>query len=164
LEELLITRTIHARPWRVFKAWISEQMMAQWWGPQGFYKEVCKLDVTRGGELYIVLKNKQGHAFVVKGNFELIDEPEQLVFTSTACFDEHGKPRLKILNTVVFLSERYYTKLTLQAVVMKSTPETASSVITMMACWSESLDRLDKLLLKQSFTYTNYQNTSDDND
>jgi len=164
LNEVLITRVVQARPWKVFKAWTNEMLIAQWWGPAGFENPVCKLDVTRGGEIYIEMKAPDGTVYPIKGNFKEIEEPEQLVFTVTAFPGQDGIPGLKILNTVIFIGEQYNTRLTLQAVVMKSTPDAIPAMKNMEARWNESLDKLERLLLQLKFNCFTINKTKNDDD
>jgi len=63
--------------------------------------------------------------------------PERLVFTSTA-FDGE----LEVLNTATFADDNGRTRLTLTAVVTKSSPATADALAGMEQDWTESLERL----------------------
>jgi uncharacterized protein YndB with AHSA1/START domain len=135
----------------VFKAWTNEQLLAAWWGPAGFSTQRCRLDPTRGGALFIEMKSEEGSVVTVQGNFQLIDEPEQLVFTISGFTDESGSARLKILHTIIFLPELYTTRITLQAVVMRSAPECDVCVKGLAQCWQESLDKLELLMRQLRF-------------
>jgi uncharacterized protein YndB with AHSA1/START domain len=80
------------------------------------------------------------------GVFRAIVPPERLVFVSSACEDEDGKPQLEVLNTVIFGKTNGRTKLTLQAVVIKASPVVAGPLAGMEAGWTQSLERLDALV------------------
>src|ERR1700681_1552910 len=97
-KELTITRVFNAPRGIVFKAWIDPIRLAQWWGPKGFTNPVCKIDIRPGGSIYIEMKGPDGTLYPMNGIFKEIQEPEKLVFTSSA-LDKDGKPLFEILNT-----------------------------------------------------------------
>ena len=140
--ELVITRVFDAPRDLVYKAWTDPQHVAQWWGPKGFTNPVCELDVRPGGAIRIDMRGPDGVVYPMKGVFHQIVEPERLVLTTSAFEDEAGNPRLEVLNTVTFAEHDGKTKLTLHAVVVKSTPEVAAALDGMEEGWSQSLDRL----------------------
>ena len=65
-----------------------------------------------------------------------------MVFTSGTFEDAEGNPQLEVFTTVTFAEHEGKTKLTLQAVVVKSAPEVAVALDGMEEGWSQSLDRL----------------------
>ena len=147
----MLTRVLQARRWRVFKAWTNEHLLAAWCAPEGFVNTVCALDVTRGGAIYIIIKGPGSTVHTIKGNYREIDEPELLSFTSATSYDVDETAKLKILNTVIFIEEGYNTRITLQAVVMRSAKGTENVTDRLKAGWSEGLDRLERLLMRLKF-------------
>jgi uncharacterized protein YndB with AHSA1/START domain len=142
-KELVLTRVFDAPRALVFKAWIDPQHFARWWGPGKFTNPVCELDARPGGVIHVVMRGPNGVDHPMGGVFHEIIEPERLVFTTTAFFDEAGKPRLRVLNTVTFEETGGKTKLTLIARVVESTPEVAAPIAGMKEGWTQSLERLD---------------------
>src|SRR2546426_438769 len=140
--EVTITRIFDAPRELVWKAWTDPKLVAQWWGPHGFTNHVCKVDVRPGGALNIHIRGPDGVAYPGKGVFHEIVEPERLVFTTSAFENEEGHPGLEVLNTVTFAEHNGKTKLTLQAVVVQSTPEAAAALDGMEEGWRQSLDKL----------------------
>ncbi len=132
----------------MFKAWTDPKHVAQWWGPNGFTNPVCELDVRPGGAIRIDMRGPDGVIYPMKGVFHEIVEPERLVFTSSALEDEKGNPQLAVLTTVTFAEHNGKTKLTLQAVVVKSGPAAAGALAGMEQGWRESLGRLAAHLAK----------------
>ena len=145
---LVITRVFDAPRELVFKAWTDPKHVAHWWGPNGFTNPVCELDVRPGGAILIHMRGPDGVVYPMKSVFHEIVEPERLVFTTSSFEDEDGNPQLEVLNTVTFAEHNGKTKLTLQARVMKSTPEVAVPLAGMEEGWSESLERLGEHLAK----------------
>lgn len=149
-QELIITRIINAPPELVFKAWTEPKHLAQWWGPKGFTNPVCELELRPGGSILIQMTAPDGVAYPTKGVVHEFIPPGRLVFTTSTFEDEEGRPQLEVLNTVTFskLADSNKTELTLQAVVVKSSPGVAASLAGMEEGWNQSLDRLVEELTK----------------
>jgi uncharacterized protein YndB with AHSA1/START domain len=142
---LVITRIFDAPRRLVFKAWTDPKQLTRWWGPHGFTNPVCELDLRPGGAIRIDMRGPDGVVYPNRGVFREIVEPERLVFTSG--FDDGvGKTRFEVLTTVTFAEQGGRTMLTVQAVVIKSTPEAAPMLAGMEAGWDQSLERLDALV------------------
>jgi len=146
--DLVITRIFDAPRELVFQAWTDPKRLAQWWGPKEFTNPVCELDVRPGGAIRIDMTGPDGFLYPIKGIFHEIVEPERLVFTTGSFEDAAGNPQLEVLNTVTFTEHNGKTKLTLQARVIKSTPEVAVPLAGMEEGWSQSLERLGEHLTK----------------
>ncbi len=140
--EILITRIIDAPRELVFKAWIDPKHMAHWWGPKDFTNPVCELDPRPGGAILIHMRGPDGVLYPTRGLFHEIVEPERLVLTTSAFEDKEGRDQLEVLNTVTFAEHNGKTKLTLHAVIVRSTPEIQASIDGMDQGWNQSLDRL----------------------
>lgn len=141
-QELVITRIFNARRELVFKAWTDPKHVAQWWGPKGFTSPVCEMDVRPGGAILIHMRGPDGIIQPMRGVFHEIVEPERLVFTTRAFEDADGKPQLEVLNTVTFAEVWGKTELTLQARVVRATPDVAEALAGMEEGWKQTLDRL----------------------
>jgi uncharacterized protein YndB with AHSA1/START domain len=144
-QELVITRIIDAPRDVVFKAWLDEKQLAQWWGPKDFTNPVCRLDVRPGGNIQIDMRAPDGTVYPMGGTFKEIMEPLRLVFISTAMVDEAGSPQLENLNTITFEEHNGKTKLTLHVRVLKATAAAKQALDGMEQGWSQSLDRLAQL-------------------
>ncbi len=141
IRKLVLTRIFDAPREIVFKAWTDPKHLAQWWGPRGFTNPVCEIDVRPGGAIRIDMRGPDGVVYPMSGAFHEIVPPERLVFTSSAF-----NGQIEVHNTVTFAEVDGKTKLTLRAVVVKSTPEVAAALAGMEEGWSQSLERLVELL------------------
>jgi uncharacterized protein YndB with AHSA1/START domain len=146
---LILTRIFDALRELVFRAWTDQELMARWWGPRGFTNPVCQLDM-RPGATRIDMRGPDGVVYPMGGVFHEIIPPERPVFTSTAFGDEPGNHLLEVLNTVTFTDHNGKTKLTLRAVVVKSTPEIQGALDGMDEGWSQSLDRLAEIIANKN--------------
>lgn len=145
---LVMERVFDAPRELVFQAWTDPKHVAQWWGPKGFTNPVCELDVRPGGAILIHMRGPDGVVYPTKGVYREIVSPERLVFTNSAFEGEEGNSQLEVLTTVTFGEHNGKTKLTLRAVVVKSTPEVAAALAGMEEGWNQSLDRLAEDLAK----------------
>ena len=139
---LTLERIIDAPRELVFKAWTDPKQVARWWGPRHFTNPVCELDVRPGGAILIHMAGPDGTVYPMKGTFEEIVEPERLVMTTSAVEDEEGNHLLEDITTVTFAEHEGKTKLTVHAVVTKTSPAAQGALDGMEQGWSESLDRL----------------------
>jgi uncharacterized protein YndB with AHSA1/START domain len=139
--DLVVTRVFDAPRELVFKAWTETKHVVQWWGPAGFTNPVCEVDARVGGAIRIHMRAPNGVVYPMTGVFQEIDEPERLVFVTSA-LDDKGNSMFDVLNTVTFEDQRGKTALTLQARVMQATAVAPQYLKGMEMGWSQSLDRL----------------------
>jgi uncharacterized protein YndB with AHSA1/START domain len=145
IDELTITRLINAPRELVFKAWTNKDMLAKWWGPNGFTSPVCEIDARPAGKIYIDMKAPDGTVHPMDGEVHEIIAPEKLVFTSAA-LDEKNKRLFEVLNTVTLTEENGKTKLTLHVKVSKIRSEGQHHIKGMNEGWSQSIERLINLV------------------
>ncbi len=160
--EFVLTRTLHAPPARVFKAWIDPKQMAQWWGPKEFTNPVCQMDSRPGGKFRIVMRAPDGTDYPFKGEFLEIAEPARLAYTNDT--SEHGKPWHDMVNknrphangknidhmitTVTFEERNGKTQQEIRMSFDSTEDRDALVNIGMAEGWSGSLDKLEALLAK----------------
>ncbi len=145
-QELILERTFDAPRELVFRVWTDPKHLAKWWGPKDYTNPVCELDLRPGGAIRIEMHSPDGVVIPVNGTFKEIVPLERLAFTTSGFEDEAGNPQLEVLNTVTFTDQGGKTKLTLQALVVKSTPAVSVPLASMEEGWNESLDRLTDVL------------------
>ena len=145
--ELVLTRVFDAPRKLVFKVWTDPKHLQQWWGPHGFTNPRCEADARPGGAIHIDMRGPDGTVYPMTGIYEEIDEPERIVFTSSA-LDKDGNPLFEIRTTVTFAEQGDKTKLTMQARVMKTTPAAASHLAGMEIGWTQTLERLAAYVVK----------------
>src|SRR5947209_11418295 len=96
--DLVITRVFDAPRELVFKMWVDERHLAQWWSPHGFTNPVCKLDARPGGAIRVDMRGPDGATHPMTGEFREIVEPERLIFSSRAFADANGDWQRENLN------------------------------------------------------------------
>jgi uncharacterized protein YndB with AHSA1/START domain len=130
----------------VFKAWTDPKHMTAWWGPHGFTSRGCELDPKAGGIFKICMDAPKFPDHWTKGVFKEVVKPRKLVFTVGAFIGDDDTPKLETLNTITFEEEKGRTKLTVQAVVMKSDPSLQFALDGMEMGWSQSLEKLSTVI------------------
>lgn len=146
--QVLISRIFETSVETMFDAWTDPAQIEQWWGPKAFSNAVYDWEARPGGSIHIDMIGPDYSIYPMRGYFHEVNEPERLIFTSTAFENERGQSQLEVLNTAIFIGDQKTTRLTLQAVVIRSSPQTASSVNSMEEGWRQSLDRLAELLVR----------------
>jgi uncharacterized protein YndB with AHSA1/START domain len=158
-----ITRVFDARRELVWKAWTEPKQMKQWWGPRAFTNPVCEMDVRPGGAYRLVMRAPDGVDYPVKGVFREVVKAERLVMTMDpsehpdAWHDlvnpkrkkEDKNPAGEMLQTVTFEDVKGKTKLTVRTRFKSVAIRDAMLKMGMTEGWSQSMDRLEELLLKR---------------
>lgn len=80
--EVTIARSFPAGINRLWDAFSKPEDMLQWWSPVGMTTPSVSVDFQVGGNYAITMEYDQTHELVVvRGIYEVIDKPNELVFT-----------------------------------------------------------------------------------
>jgi uncharacterized protein YndB with AHSA1/START domain len=145
-KELTMTREFDAPRELVFKAWTDQELVKQWWGPNGVHNPVCEVDAKPGGLIHIVMEAGEelgkfkGTQWPMEGKFEEVVTPSKLVFTANAIND--GKVILEHRTTVTFDEIDGKTKMNVHIVVTKALPGSEFAIQGMEQGWNQQLDKL----------------------
>jgi uncharacterized protein YndB with AHSA1/START domain len=144
--EVTLTRRFDASREDVWRAWTDAEIVKQWWGPKGFTNPVCEVDARVGGTMKVVMRSPFGTKHPMRAVFQVVKEPELLVFTNVAV-DDGGHALLAGLTTVTFEEVDGKTELTLHTVATTMAKGMPMMMIEgMKDGWGQSLDRLGKLV------------------
>jgi len=148
--DLTITRLLDAPLERVWQAWTDPAELQKWWGPRGVTNPTCEWEAKPGGKINVVmlageeLGQLAGQEWPMTGQFKEVIPQQKLVYTSNAIMD--GKPIIENICTVTFEEQNGKTKMTLQVVITKITPEAEGPLSGMEQGWNQSLDKLTESL------------------
>lgn len=78
--EIVSSRVIHAPQEKVFEALRNPDILARWWGPEGFTNTFHIFDFRPGGTWEFVMHGPNGTDYPNKSVFVDIVEPERVVF------------------------------------------------------------------------------------
>ncbi len=147
--EMTMTRTFAAPRELVFRAWTDPALLAKWWGPTGFSVTMKRWIPRQGGTILLDMNAPYGAVYPMGGKFVEVKPPEKIVFESAA-LDPQGKAIFEILNSVALADLGGKTRLTLHARVLRMRPEARQFLKGQKAGWSQSLDRLEALVIAMS--------------
>ena len=142
--EITLVRTFDAPRELVFSMWTDAKHLAQWWGPHHFDNPVCQADARVGGAILIHMRGPDGNAHVMGGVYREITPPSRIVFTTSV--DDKGVRLLEGHNVLTFEEVGGKTRMTLQAKVSGFTEITKMMVGGFEAGWTQSLEKLEKLV------------------
>ena len=148
--DVTLTRTIDAPRALVWAAWTEPKHMAQWWGPHHFTNPVCELDVRVGGKLLIHMKAPDGTVYPMSGTFTEVAKPERLAFVAFA--EALDGTKYLESNTLVIFEDQGggRTNVTVKARVRGLHPLAPQMLAGMDAGWSQSLERLEALVVARA--------------
>lgn len=145
-KELVMTRVLNAPRALVFQAWTNPKHLAQWWGPTHFTNPVCELDVRPGGAINIHMQAPDGTVYPMKGEYREVDEPERLVYVSSACPNKDGEDQLEVFTTMTLTEEGGKTTMKLVHLITKVGPGAEFAIAGMEEGWAQTLAGLEEFL------------------
>jgi len=78
--EIISSRNIHFPQENVFEAFRNPNMLARWWGPEGFRNTFETFELQPGGVWEFVMHGPNGTDYPNKNVFVEIVEPERVIF------------------------------------------------------------------------------------
>jgi len=150
IKEMTITRVFDATREAVFEAWTDPELIAQWWGPEGFTAKAA-VDLRQGGAYNITMHGPAGTPFdkdlPMTAVFNEVVPNEKIVFTSEA-YLETGAPSFATMTDAVTFEDEAdgKTKVTLHVVVTRATADATMPLEGMQQGWTQSLDKLERFL------------------
>jgi uncharacterized protein YndB with AHSA1/START domain len=133
---LRLARTVEAPRARVWKALVDPQQVARWWGPKGFTMPAVELDARVGGAYRFTMQPPEGEAFVVEGEFLVVERPRRL--SSTFRYDRPDPDDQETVATLTLADEGEATRIEL----VQGPFRTEARRALHDAGWNDTLDRL----------------------
>lgn len=97
--KVVMSRTFHASPARVFEVVVDPKSVPHWWGPRGFEIVVDKMDVRKGGLWRYIVLDLEKHQHAFNGMYREVSAPNRLSYT----FKVEGLPDdLESVETSIF--------------------------------------------------------------
>ena len=129
-----------APPPRVFAAFLTQDELAEWWGPKGFTSPSIDLDPRVGGAYRIAMQPPEGDVFHLSGEFLEVDPPDRLSYTF-----RWEEPTPDDRETVVTLTLREVDGST-NVVLDQGVFATEERLALHTQGWTDSLERLYELV------------------
>jgi uncharacterized protein YndB with AHSA1/START domain len=92
---IVTSRIINVPVTNVYEAWTNPEILARWWGPNGFTNTFEKYELVPGGEWVFVMHGPDGTDYPNKSIFVEILENQKLVF------DHVSGHRFRVMATFV---------------------------------------------------------------
>jgi uncharacterized protein YndB with AHSA1/START domain len=124
----------------VFTAHAAPDQLAKWWGPNGFSTPSIESDLRVGGAYRIAMQPPDGDLFYLSGEFREVEPPARLTYTF-----RWEDPDPDDRETVVTFSLEEVGEST-ELAVDQGVFATEGRRALHEQGWSESLDRLERLL------------------
>lgn len=149
-KQLVLERTLHASPERVFDAFTDPTQLVRWWWPHGFTCPAAEVDLRVGGRYRLAMEwpetipSDQQFSHHMGGEYYEIERPTRLVMSARAVNDEQGE-LFATLVEVTFQARGVGTLLTVRQSYFEPMPP-AAALGGAEQGWSEQLDKLEQLL------------------
>ena len=145
-QTLVLTREFNAPIQSVFEAWTQAEILAKWFGPEGFTVINAHADLTVGGNYEITIKSPDNNIIKHFGEYVEINAPDSLVFTwelqDQTCAGSEGQ-HVTTLITLLFKLTSKGTRLTL---THEKLPDQAAFAGHQFG-WTSSFDALHQYLI-----------------
>lgn len=138
--EIVSARTFNYLREQVFKAWSNPDLLANWWGPNGFTNTFHEFDFKAGGNWKFTMHSPDGTDYKNESIFKEIIKPERIVF-------EHLEPVHKFQATVTFHDSGDKTRLTF-SMQFESSRECENVRSLIIDANEQNFDRLESVLYK----------------
>lgn len=140
---LHIERVVAAPRPVVFRMHAEPELLAKWWGPNGFSAPSVEIDLHVGGLYRILMQPPEGDAFVLSGELREVDPPTRLSYTF-----RYDNPDPDDRETIVTFSLGDHGDST-EVTVDQGPFITEARRALHEAGWAETLDRLERLVTSE---------------
>ncbi|MBO6718732.1 MAG: SRPBCC domain-containing protein [Rhizobiaceae bacterium] len=81
-ETLVLTRVFPGvDPQAMYDAWTRPDLVADWYGPEGFTNEIHEMDVRPGGRYHLTMQAPDGSRYPLSGEFRAVEPPHRISFS-----------------------------------------------------------------------------------
>ena len=150
VRQLVVERTIHASPERVFDAFTDPEQLRVWWWPEGFTCPAAEVDLRVGGRYRIEMRwpdaipEQARFSHYLGGEYYVIDRPRHLVMSGRAVDDQRGELFATLIDLSLVAVDGG-TALTMRQSYFEPLPP-AGAIAGAEQGWSEQLGKLERLL------------------
>lgn len=146
---ITLTRVLKAPRNLVWKAWTDIAMLKEWWGPENFTNPKVEGDVRVGGEMHITMRGPKGSPWDIDLpgvlRYREIVPGKKLVFENEP-LGPNGERLIEGVTTVTFQDHPEGTLLEVTTSGKALVPQAVAMLGGMDLGWSQSLDKLTRLL------------------
>jgi uncharacterized protein YndB with AHSA1/START domain len=141
---LRLERVLPAPPGRVYALNTEPELLARWWGPNGFSVPNVEVDTRVGGRYRIEMQPPQGDSFSLSGEYLTVEPGTRLAYTF-----RWEPPDPDDCETVVELSLEPLDDESTALTIDQGDFATEARRALHLQGWSESIDHLEELIARQ---------------
>ena len=139
---LRLSRTLHARPETVFKAWSTAEHVSRWFAPETFTIPEARVEMRVGGPFELVMRSPAGEAHRLRGSFVEVAPPRRLVI-DMVIEDASGHGLFRAFTEVDLSEALGGTRMDVVQTYTLLDPDKAWMVEGAPQGWGSTLDKLE---------------------
>lgn len=152
-KELHFERSYPAPVEAVWAAWTDAERLRAWWGPDKTVVTDCRIDLSIGGEIYVVTEageemgKYQGTRWPMQGTFTTIEDNQRLTYDARSWTEgEESTTTILHTNDITLTEEGDTTKVTLHVSISEIGPKAKLAAFGMKWGYKSQLDALERHL------------------
>ncbi len=147
---LRISRTFHARPETVFKAWSTADHVQNWFSPETYSVPDARVEMRVGGAFDVCMLSPSGEKHWTRGRFVEVTPHSRLVIDMHAT-DLQGRPLFRAYTEVTFTAAPGGTRMDVVQTYTFVDPAMAAPMVAgAPEGWRTTLDKLEQEVLRMS--------------
>ena len=140
---LRLSRTFHARPQTVFRAWSSADHVKHWFSPQTYEVADAKVEMRVGGAFDVCMRSPDGVEHWTRGTFVEVTPHSRLVIDMRVA-DSDGEPLFRAYTEVNFVEALGGTRMDVVQTYTFVDPTIAAPMVAgAPEGWRTTLDKLE---------------------
>ena len=145
-----VSRSFHARPETVFRAWSTAEHVANWFSPQTYSVPEAKVDMRVGGAFEVCMLSPSGERHWTRGTFVEVTPHSRLVVDMYAT-DLQGRKLFRAYTEVTFTDAVADTVMDVVQTYTFADPAMAAPMVAgAPEGWRTTLDKLGQEVLRMS--------------
>lgn len=150
--EIIATRLFKAPREIVWDAWTNPKHVVRWWGPHGFTRPSCRIDLRVGGYFNLDMRGPEGIIYPCTGKYREIIKPERIVFHGEAheCHPCGGGLPPRSVVTITFAESGKKTQLSMKTEFESVELIEAAVENGYNEGWAASLDHLEDFVASRN--------------
>jgi uncharacterized protein YndB with AHSA1/START domain len=140
---LRLSRTFHARPQTVFKAWSSAEHVKHWFSPETYSVSDAKVEMHVGGAFDVCMRSSSGVEHWTRGTFIEVTPYTRLVIDMRAT-ESNGEPLFRAYTEIDFAEALGGTRMDVVQTYTFIDPKMAAPMVAgAPEGWRTTLDKLE---------------------
>ena len=148
--EIELKRTFNAPQDLVWRAWTEPELIAKWWGPQGFSTEVKQMDVRPGGVWHYCMRSEEWGDAWGRADYQEVEPQTRIVYVDAFSNEEGDAIPPQATVTLTYEPDGDRTLVTSRTRYEQAEDLQQVLEMGMEQGFAETLDNLDALLAEMT--------------